>query len=314
MSSGDNADMLIRSADIASGGAYQNNLARHPDIFDKYFYLSLPIGDFSNHDMEKNIALAATPEKFTKMLLELATQNMPGNQRTRLRVFLDHLAERYQDKNVLRHAEGIVRAFFMIGDRKEIFQPWPFVDNGIRYMAYHLLHNIENEDERFRICQKSFEQGESIREMWDFVFMLENDLKRHGDKTIDRPALNEEHFDTLKGIAADKLQILAEKGDVWNWRNPLWLLYRLDQQVSEKARHNCVQQAISTPEGFINFCAQIEVDEQIKDLAYLADMNHQELINRAEDILHSEPTLDKIQQETLHQLVRWLKKRMPRDK
>ena len=314
LGAGNIANTIIRSADIASGGAYQNNLARHPDIFDKYFYLSLPIGDFSNHDMERNIALAATPEKFAKMLLALATQNMPGNQRTRLRVFLDHLGERHQDKNVLQHAEGILCAFFMIGDREEIFQPWLFVGNGMRYIAYNVLHNIEKEKERFRICQKSFGQGEAIREMWEFVFMLKNDLKKHSRKAIDRPALNEKHFNALRGIAVDKLKTLAEKGDVWNWRDPLWLLYRLEQEVSKKARRNCVQHAISTPEGFVNFCAQIGVDEQIKEVAHLADMNHQELINRAEDILHSEPTLDKIQQETLHQLVRWLKKRMPRDK
>ena len=314
LSSGDGADMLIRSADVASsGGSYQNNLVRHPDIFDKYFYLSLPVGDFSKHDMERRIALAATPEKFAKMLLALATKNMPGNQRTRLRVFLDHLAERYQDKNVLQHAEGIVRAFFMIGDKEEVFQPWLFVGNGMRYIAYHLLHNIENEDKRFQICQKSFRQGKAVKEMWEFVFMLENDLKKHSKKTIGRPALNQEHLGALRGIAVDKLQTLADKGDVWNWREPLWLLYRLDQQVSKKARRNCVKQAISTPKGFVNFCAQVGDHGQIKDLMYLADKNRQTLVKQIQEVLNSEQALDEAQQEILRKLMNRIKNPTPMD-
>ena len=309
-------NFIPASANIVPGGnPRQGKLARHPDIFNRYFDLSLSLGDISASDIRQMITSAQDPEKFAGILMTLAKEKVPGAYFSRLQIFLKHLWECRHHKDILLFVHGILPAFLLVGDKPEIVgNPTFFTNYRMQDIAYQLLQGIPNEEDRFSICRDAFQKSKAVMEMWGWMFMFDSDIRHHSEGRIPHALINEEHCKMLKEIAVKKLQELAKKGDVWNWRNSLWLLYRLDQQVSQEARRNCVQQAISTPEGFVNFCLQISVDAQIKDLVYLADMNHQELINRVEDILRSEPTLDKTQKETLRQLVRWLKKLMPRDK
>ena len=62
-------------------------MARHPEIFDRYFRLSLSAGDFSVSDMKRRIEIASDPSKFSDMLLELAKEETSGKDHSRLRVF-----------------------------------------------------------------------------------------------------------------------------------------------------------------------------------------------------------------------------------
>ena len=309
-------NFIPASAGIVPGGSpRQGKLARHPDIFNRYFALSLSLGDIPASDMRQMIDSARHPEKFAYILMTLAKEQVPGADFSRLQIFLKYLWECRHHKDVFLFVDGILCAFLLVGDKPEVAGKSTFFTNyRMQDIAYQLLQGIPNEEYRFSICRDAFQKSKAVMEMWEWMFMFDSDIQHHSEGRIPHALINEEHCKMLKEIAVKKLQELAKKGDVWNWRNPLWLLYRLDQEVSNEARRNLVSKAISTPEGFVNFCAQIGVPEQIKELKKLADMDHQELMNRADDILRSEPTLDKTQQETLRQLMRWLKKLMPRDK
>ena len=309
-------NFIPASASIVPGGSpRQGKLARHPDIFNRYFDLSLSLGDISESDIRQMIDSARDPEKFADILMALAKEQVPGADFSRLQLFLKHLWECCHHKDILLFVDGILWAFLLVGDRPEVVgKSTLFVNYNMQDIAYQLLQGTPNEERRFLICMYAFQKSKAVMEMWKWMFMFRDDFRRHSEGSIPHTLISQEHCKMLEEIAIKKLEELAKKGDVWNWRHPLWLLHRLDQEVSNEARRNLVSKAISTPEGFVNFCTLIRDHGVIKDFEILADMNHRDVVNRAEGILRMEPTLDKTQQEILRQLAHQLKNLMSRDK
>ena len=309
------------SAHIEPGGSpYESKLARHPDIFDKYFHLSVPAWDFSVLDMAERIERAKRPVEFSNMLVALAKQFVPGKSESRLQIFLQHLSEMCQKESVLQNAEGILQAFLTVGDSPEIARKWSVRTMGADMMriAYSLLQGIPDEDKRFRICLNAYEKAEAVMEMWEWTFLFRDALK-NPDEGSSPPLMSQGRYDALEKIAVQKLQDLAKMGDVWNWRDPIYMLYRIDQEVSKEARRECVMQAIASQEGFADFCAQVQwkgamASESIKQLEYLSDMNRQQLVARAHEIMGGESSLSDERQEALHRLIQWVKNpRAPAD-
>ena len=290
-------------SDIHDENSRLGNYARHPDIFDRYFRLSLSIGDFSGPDMEIRIALADKPEKFADMLLTLAKEHVPGSEYPRLRVFLKRLAELHLDEKVLSRTGGILRAFLAVGDKPEIADRKSLTGNGMRWIAYDFLRAIGDKEQRFQICLNAFKEGEAVVDMWELIFMFQHDLNNYDKNPATLPVLSREHFNALKDIAVRKLENLAEKGDVWDWCDPLWLLYRLDQEVSPDARRECVRKAISLPDGFADFCGELLKCDWRKDGQRLADMSPQELADKAKEHLQNTPSLNEARRDALRRLV-----------
>ena len=300
--------------DVTQEEAFQRKMAKHPKIFGRYFSLSLSAGDFSSSEMMQRISLATTnPAKFCDMLLTLAKEEVPGVGYERLRVFLGYLREIGNTKEVMDHAFGIISAFLAIGDKPEVmsksldFTDFEIVSNVMRGVAQALLENIPDENMRFDICRKAYEDSDAVKTMWEWIYIFRMLGRRP------RPVLRQEHCNALEKIAADKLRALAKNGNVWDWPNPFWMLCKLGEEVGVEERRNCVREAIATPEGFADFAAEwleIYLPEEWENLV---ELSSEDIVNKAREILNKFPKLDDTRQEMLRRLIDKIENPRPTD-
>ena len=80
----------------------------HPDVFDRYFHLTIPEGDISQAVLDRVLSLVSDREGLAAALRDLNKRNLLG-------VALDRL-EAYKQKIDLEHAVSFVTALFDIGD------------------------------------------------------------------------------------------------------------------------------------------------------------------------------------------------------
>ena len=292
------------------GSPREGNLARYPDVFDRYFSLSLPLGDFSNSDMIKIINMASNPSELADKLLELAKEDVPGAEMSRLRIFLKNLHESCDNKDVAQNASGIVRAFLLIGDNPKIMETratHSISDNyssRMRHIAQTLLESIPDDASRFKICKDAYEDGRAVMSMQNWInHIFHASLSNHKKGKQDRPVLGQGHCKALEKIAADKLQALAQKGNVWDWPNPFRMLCLLDEKVGDKERRDCVRKAIATPEGFADFAAEWLKTCSPDGWEKLVELNRDKIVSRARKSLKENPQLSDKRQEALRNLI-----------
>ena len=286
----------------------EKNMARHPEIFDRYFRLSLSAGDFSVSDMKRRIEIASDPFKFSDMLLELAKEETPGKDHSRLRIFLERLMEFDMGDRMLAHAPGMLRAFLMVGDKPEV-DSVQLVSLGrensysMRCIAEALLNNISDESKRFEICREAFEKGEAVMLMWGWMHMLEYDVAHGGKRESSRHILNEEYRTTLKKISVEKTRMLAKKGDAWNWRRPRALLSIIQREIGGEEWKECARKVISTSKGLSALCALDGHTNHLTELERITDINRNELADKARNYLNNSWQLDEEQEKALSALV-----------
>ena len=102
---------------VFSGPMYRHEFAEiwfrelrlcHPDVFNRYFHLTIPEGDISQADLDRILLLAGNPEG---LVAEFRTLN----ERGLLGIALDRL-EAYRQKIELSNATSFITALFDIGD------------------------------------------------------------------------------------------------------------------------------------------------------------------------------------------------------
>ena len=286
----------------------QKNMARHPDIFDRYFHLSLSAGDFSVSDMKRRIEIASNSSKFAEMLLELAKEETSGKEHPRLRIFLKRLMEFDMSERMLAHASGVLRAFLAVGDKPEVDSVW-LASLGqentysMTYIAEALLNKIPDESKRFEILQNAFTNGEAVMLMWEWMHMLEHDAGHDEKKDASRPILSKEHCAILKGIAVENTRKLAKKGDAWNWRRPRALLSIIQREIGGAEWKKCASEVISTPKGLSALCVWDEHTNHLEVLERITDTDRNKLADKARIYLNNSWQLDEEQKKALFALV-----------
>ena len=236
----------------------QRNLAMNPDIFGRYFHFSLSIGDFSHMEWNDIVACADQPDKFAKRLLQLAAEEIPTAQKriafrrknaSRLRVFLKRMTEHTRDKEILRHASGIVRAFLAIGDGEEVADGWN--SDYMREIVCDVLRQAPD-SERFEICRAAFEEGSAIILMDYLMSRLLHILEEESPHAS--PILRESECRALKDIVKGKLIGLARKRELHTYHcQPIHMLYLFREFVGETELHKYVGEIIRSDKGFADF-------------------------------------------------------------
>ena len=293
---------------ISTEDSRRRNMARHPMIFDRYFYLSLSAGDFSGAEMEQIIAAAKNPKKFAEILLTFAKEDVPGRDSARLRIFLDRMMELGKTAPMSEHVSSIALAFLMVSDKPELVDPQLF-SLGYEYaivmseIAGNLLMSISDEGERFEICRNAFTEGEAIWAMCEWISMFRRGLNHElgGEFPL---ILGKEHCDELEKVVIRKLRPLAEKAEVWNWRNPRGMLSVIKREIGEKEHLDCVHKAILTPAGLAAICDFFDGRiSSLKERERVTGMKREDLADKARQFLQDGEQLDDHQREILRHLV-----------
>ncbi|MBI3304354.1 MAG: AAA family ATPase, partial [Deltaproteobacteria bacterium] len=103
----------------------------HPNVFDRYFHLTIPEGDISQADLDQLLSLVDDREG-------LVTEFRALNKRGLLGVALDRL-EAYKEKIDLQHAVPFITALFDIGDELPD-EPAGFFSIGPDVHASRIIH------------------------------------------------------------------------------------------------------------------------------------------------------------------------------
>ncbi len=178
--------------------------------FDKYFELNLSEDELSNKDFNKIISLKVSKEGFNDKLIELYKSD-------RLSLFLDKFKSYIYNNEETNFNnsdfENILTSLFEIGDyifQNDNYNLYYFVDN-----ILYLLMLLENNEIRFKILKKSFE--DSKNSIMTFSIFL-NGLYRENEKERDN-FLSSEQLDYLRQLAIDGMKCFDKNNDIINDTN-----------------------------------------------------------------------------------------------
>lgn len=137
-----------------------------PEIFSKYFPLTLSKSELSDNEIKANLADASDAKLFGKNLVKLANQIRPDGT-TQVRAFLEKL-ENYTQREILaENIPSIVTGFFNVGEQllRPEDEPTTIFDFGneirISRIISQLLHRLE-EPTRFEVLKTAISQGQAL--------------------------------------------------------------------------------------------------------------------------------------------------------
>ncbi|WP_026734208.1 KAP family NTPase [Fischerella sp. PCC 9605] len=137
-----------------------------PEIFPRYFRLTLSTGELSNHQIQSILALAGDTKAFGEKLLELANQKRPDGT-TKVREFLERLEDDIANNIPQDNIPSIIQALLDVSD--EILcpedKPSGMFDLGneirIARIISRLLHRLD-QPIRFEVMKKALAQNQRL--------------------------------------------------------------------------------------------------------------------------------------------------------
>ena len=179
-----------------------------PEMFDRYFLLSVPEMDVSETEVQHILSKAAGFREFIEQLLSLYGEG-------RLRSFLRKMIDRFEEipkENIPK----IVHALIDLGDRVEEDSSGLF-DSGshgdIDEVIRRLLRRVPSTLKRTEIIQTAIEQTQGIYYPMRIVGFYEHEIKRYIEGfTLEEPSFDEESISTLRGLCLEKVRNAAKSG------------------------------------------------------------------------------------------------------
>jgi predicted KAP-like P-loop ATPase len=179
----------------------------HPNVFDRYFLLSIPEGDVSQADLDA--FLASTNDRD-----EMVTQFNGFKERGLLAVVLNRL-EAYKQEVPLANAIPFITALFDIGDNLPEGQAGMFaIETWIHASTIISWHLMKEPDHSKRLSYLS----EAVRSTVGIYLpamkiALETDSQKEG-RTANERLLSDEGVDELKLICVKNIRRAAESGQL----------------------------------------------------------------------------------------------------
>jgi len=196
-----------------------------PEIFDRYFLLSVPPGDISSAEMQAILNLANDPEAFSKELLRLSEEYRPDGA-TRLSIFLERMWD-YTERDIPEgNIEPILRAIYKVGDQLYIETDKVGIladGNSMRLLRiiHRLLKRLNTQDERFNVLKKGYEYGHAISLIVEHLGYLGREHGKYSEKESKDPLEAEEertispdHLSRLEEIVLNKIRDSSRTGEL----------------------------------------------------------------------------------------------------
>jgi predicted KAP-like P-loop ATPase len=238
----------LRYGSDHSDSWYRAHRACHPDVFDKYFQLTIPEGELSHEEVERIVALAGDRQALVNELRATGKRNL-------LDVAIDRL-QSYKETISLDHAMSFISAMFDIGDelpggRLGLSEIPP--DMHAARIVYWYLKREPEIVKRQGILMGCIKQTTGIY-LPCFVVALEGDKAKEGREQGERLA-DDVGVKDLQELCVSKICQAATDGTLTS--NPrlgellsFWLVW----STGEEAR-NWVGTLIESREGLLSFLA-----------------------------------------------------------
>jgi len=184
---------------------FREHRACHEDVFDKYFFLSIPEGDLSHDELERIVSLAGDRNALVAELRSLGKRNL-------LDVATDRL-EAYKEQISLDHALPFITALFDVGDelppgRVGLSEIPP--DMHAARIVYWYLKREPSISKRAETLDKSIRETHGLY-LPSFVVALEGDKAKESREEQSRLA-DDAKLKELQGLCASKIRDAATMG------------------------------------------------------------------------------------------------------
>jgi predicted KAP-like P-loop ATPase len=231
-----------------SDGWFREHRACHPDLFDKYFQMTIPEGDISVEELEKLVSAAADRIALVGELRALG-------QRQLLDVAIDRL-ESYKETVSLDHALTFVTALLDVGDELPIGQRGlleiPTEMHATR-IIYFYLKREPSLARRAEVLTQCINETTGIY-LPAYVVAIEGDKVKEGRDEKSR-LVDEVGLKRLQEACSTKIHQAAEQGTLQKHSRLAQLLSLWQAWSSSEQPREWVQALIDSPDGLLLFLA-----------------------------------------------------------
>jgi len=232
------------------GNAYYDNNDLHnwrrdcricsPDIFERYFRLSIPRGDISQNEIETILSMANKPELFSQALENLVKDG-------RILRFLRFLGDYTQNIDIIpeENIEPIITVLMDLGDSfpdrgNSIFDKTQYK---LSRLFDQLIQRIIDQEKRYSIYNNSMYKA--TNSLYTIVYEVNKLGKEHGRfgpvenlKPEEERTINFQQLNALEELACEKIKNWANDGRLVKHKNLRhilnnWKIWGTRKQVSD---------------------------------------------------------------------------------
>lgn len=219
----------------------------HPDVFDRYFHLTIPEGDLSQADLDRILSLVGNREA-------LVTEFHNLNRRGLLGIALDRL-EVYKEKIDIQHAVPFIKALMDIGDELPNdpggwFSIGP--DTHATRIIYWYLKQAKDPEKRGQILKEAIRNTSGL--YLPIMYTSIEGGRHNKQKDIDDFTVTENDVKELQEICVGKIrQAAAELGTLMSNSKMAYILYGWWKWTSPEEPRKWVTQLVESPKGALSF-------------------------------------------------------------
>lgn len=234
-----------------------------PDIFDRYFMLTIPPGEISSAEMQAILNLAGDSEAFSSELIRLAKEFRPDGT-TRLRVFLERMLDFTKKDISTENIEPILRAIYSIGN--ELFiesdEVGMFNDGNdimLLRITHSLVRRLQSQVQRFEMLQRVYTDGQALSLIVRGMTFLGKEHEKYPDKQPDEPeekrTINSKHLSGLEALVLEKIRNAVKEHTLHNIPELGRTLYRYANWGTKEEVKEYVSSLIQTDKGLCDYLA-----------------------------------------------------------
>jgi predicted KAP-like P-loop ATPase len=232
--------------DHYSDGWFREHRACHPDLFDKYFQMTIPEGDISLKELEKVVSFASDRAALVEELRSLGKRKL-------LDVTMDRL-EAYREAIGLEHALPFITGLFDIGDELPPghlgISEVPAVMHATR-IIYFYLKREPNLATRGEVLTRCVNDTTGIY-LPVYVVAIEGDKVKENREEQAR-LIDEDGLKRLKDVCAARIAQAAAQGTLLDHPNLAELLGSWQAWSSSGEPREWARALIETPKGLLSF-------------------------------------------------------------
>jgi len=261
----------------------------HPDLFDTFFRLALPIGEIPDREMKAIISLADNRETFTQVLMKL-------NQEGRLLRFLERMEDYTKEFVPEGNIQNIISVIMDVGDAFPEEKAGMFdFDTPMRILriSYQLSHRFDSQEKRFIIFKAAISSAENS--IYTIVHEVGVQGQQHGKGTSkqdldpeDKRTVNSEQLEKLERLAVQKIETWAKDGRLSKHPHLISILYSWKRWITldSNSLHEFVKNLLETEEGLVDFITAFlgkSISQGMGD--YVGKINWRISLKRIEDFV-----------------------------
>jgi len=262
----------------------------HPNVFDRYFHLTIPEGDISQADLDQILSLVGDREGLLAEFRAL-------NQRCLFDVALDRL-EAHKEKIDLQYAVPFITALFDVGDELPA-KPEGFAEISADIHAIRIIHwylkQEKDSGKRGQILTQAMKATTGL--LLPVIKTSIEDSNQERRQTPDAFLVDEEHLQSLQKICVEKIRQAAASGALNGHREMPYILYRWREWASPDEPKKWVKGLIASNDGLLFFLTAFlerHTSHGIKD--YIARIHWRINLKGVEDFVSANDLVSRIEQ------------------